>query len=227
MAKKDEFKKEDQHLEEVNEALTTTGQWIEKHSKVLSWSILAIVVVVCGLIALNQYVWKPKALQASNENAKAVVYFQQGDFEKALNGDETECVGFEQIANSYKAYQTGKLAALYAGICYYELGEYEEAAKYLKKFSAKDLTIDPAASQLLGDVYVELNEYGKAVKAFESAAKSGNDLIAPMSLKKAGFVYLEQGNKKAAKKAFERIKDEYPASVEAQDIEKYISIAAE
>ena len=227
MAKKDEFKKEDQHLEEVNEALTTTGQWIEKHSKVLSWSILAIVVVVCGLIALNQYVWKPKALQASNENAKAVVYFQQGDYEKALNGDDAECIGFEQIADSYKTYQTGKLAALYAGICYYELGEYEEAAKYLKKFSAKDLTIDPAASQLLGDVYVELNEYDKAVKAFESAAKSGNDLIAPMSLKKAGFVYLEQGNKHAAKKAFERVKEEYPASVEAQDIEKYISIAAE
>lgn len=227
MAKKDEFKKEDQHLEEVNEALTTTGQWIEKHSKVLSWSILAIVVVVCGLIALNQYVWKPKALQASNENAKAVVYFQQGDYEKALNGDDAECIGFEQIANSYKVYQTGKLAALYAGICYYELGEYEEAAKYLKKFSAKDLTIDPATSQLLGDVYVELNEYDKAVKAFESAAKSGNDLIAPMSLKKAGFVYLELGDKKAAKKVFEQIKGEYPASVEAQDIEKYISIAAE
>ncbi len=227
MAKKDEFKKEDQHLEEVNEALTTTGQWIEKHSKVLSWSILAIVVVVCGLIALNQYVWKPKVLQASNENAKAVVYFQQGDYEKALNGDDAECIGFEQIANSYKVYQTGKLAALYAGICYYELGEYEEAAKYLKKFSAKDLTIDPATSQLLGDVYVELNEYDKAVKAFESAAKSGNDLIAPMSLKKAGFVYLELGDKKAAKKVFEQIKGEYPASVEAQDIEKYISIAAE
>ena len=48
-----------------------------------------------------------------------------------------------------------------------------------------------------------------------------------MSLKKAGFVYLEQGNKKAAKKAFETIKNDYPTSVEAQDIEKYIAIAAE
>ena len=61
----------------------------------------------------------------------------------------------------------------------------------------------------------------------KAAAKSGNDLIAPMSLKKAGFVYLEQGNKKAAKKAFETIKNDYPTSVEAQDIEKYIAIAAE
>mgnify|MGYP002522532223 FL=1 len=71
-----------------------------------------------------------------------------------------------------------------------------------------------------------MGEYGKAVSAFETAAKSGNDLIAPMSLKKAGFVYLEQGNKNAAKKAFEAIKNDYPASTEAQDIEKYIAIAA-
>ena len=148
-----------------------------------------------------------------------------GDFEKALHGDDAECVGFEQIADDYSWYQTGKLAALYAGICYYQVGEYEDAAKYLKKFSAKDLTIDPAASQLLGDAYVELGEYGKATAAFEAAAKSGNELIAPMSLKKAGIVYLEQGDKRAAKKAFEQVKADYPASTEAQDIDKYIAIA--
>jgi tetratricopeptide (TPR) repeat protein len=117
------------------------------------------------------------------------------------------------------------LAALYAGICYYQLGQYEDAAVYLAKFSANDLSVEPAALQLLGDAYVQLEEYGKAAKAFEAAAKSGNDLIAPMSLKKAGFVYLEMGNKVAAKKAFETIKADYPASVEAQDIEKYIAIA--
>ena len=79
--------------------------------------------------------------------------------------------------------------------------------------------------QLLGDAYVQMDDYAKAVKAFESAAKSGNDIIAPMSLKKAGLVYLELGNKAAAKKAFETIKSDYPASTEAQDIEKYIAIA--
>ena len=225
MAKKEDFKKEDQNLAEVNESLSAAGLWIEKNANLLSWIVLAVVVVVMGIIALNQYVLKPKAVEASNENAKAVVYFMAGDFEKALHGDDAECLGFEQIAEDYSWYQTGKLAALYAGICYYQLGEYEDAAKYLKKFSAKDLTIDPAASQLLGDAYVELGEYGKAASAFEAAAKSGNELIAPMSLKKAGIVYLEQGDKRAAKKAFEQVKADYPASTEAQDIDKYIAIA--
>lgn len=216
---------EDQNLENVQEALNTTSAWIEKNQNKLIWATTVIALVVTGVLALNTYVIKPKAVEVNNENAKAVTYFMQGDWEVALNGDDADCLGFLSIADDYKCYQGGKLAALYAGICYYQLGQYEEAAAYLSKFSADDLTIEPAALQLLGDAYVQLEEYGKAVKVFEKAAKSGNDLIAPMSLKKAGFVYLEMGNKAAAKKVFETIKADYPASTEAQDIEKYIAIA--
>jgi len=226
MAKKNqEFKKQDEQLQEVNEALTGAGKWIEDNSNLISWIVAGIAIVVMAVIALNQYVFKPKALEASNENAKAVVYFMAGDFDKALNGDDAECIGFEAVANEYKLYQQGELAALYAGICYFEKGEYEQAANYLKRFSADDLNIEPAACQLLGDAYVELQEYDKAAKAFEAAAKSGNEIIAPMSLKKAGIVYLHEGKKAQAKRAFETIKSAYPASQEAQDVEKYIAIA--
>ncbi len=224
MAKK-KVTKEDQNLENVQEALNTTSAWIEKNQNKLTWVVTIIVAVVVGVLALNTYVIQPKAVEVSNENAKAVTYFMQGDWEKALNGDDAECIGFQAIADEYKCYQGGKLAALYAGICYYQLGQYEDAAAYLSKFSANDLNIDPAASQLLGDAYVQMEEYDNAAKAFEAAAKSGNDLIAPMSLKKAGLVYLELGNKAAAKKAFETIKADYPASTEAQDIDKYIAVA--
>lgn len=224
MAKKN-VTKEDQNLENVQEALNTTSAWIEKNQNKLTWAVTIIVAVVVGVLALNTYVLKPKAVEVSNENAKAVTYFMQGDWEKALNGDDAECIGFQAIADEYKMYQGGKLAALYAGVCYYQLGQYEDAAAYLSKFSANDLTIEPAALQLLGDAYVQMEEYDKAAKAFEVAAKSGNDLIAPMSLMKAGKVYLELGNNAAAKKAFETVKAQYPTSAEAQDADQYIAIA--
>ena len=215
---------EDQNLENVQEALNTTSAWIEKNQNKLTWAITAIVAVVVGVLAINTYVIQPKAVEVSNENAKAVTYFMQGDYAKALNGDEAECIGFEAIANEYKCSKPGKLAALYAGICYYQLGDYTAAAEYLAKFSAKDLNVEPAALQLLGDAYVQMEDYAKAAKSFTAAAKSGNELIAPMSLKKLGFVQMEIGNNAAAKKAFETIKNEYPASAEAQDIDKYIAI---
>ena len=224
MAKKD-FKQEDQNLENVQETLSTAGKWIEANQNALEWTVLGVVIVVFAWVMLNSYVIKPKHLEASNENAKAVVYFQQGDFDKALKGDDAECLGFAEISDKYSFFQEGKLAALYAGICHYQLGEYEEAASYLKKFDAKDVNISPAAYQLLGDAYVQQEEYNKAVSAFESAAKSGNEIIAPMSLKKAGLVYLELDKKQSAKKAFESLKANYPQSQEAQDIDKYIALA--
>ena len=223
--KKEQFVKQDEQLQDVNEALTGAGKWIEDNANLISWIVAGIAVVVMGIIAINQYVIKPRGLEASNENAKAVVYFMAGDFDKALKGDDAECIGFEAIADEYKHYQQGKLAAFYAGICHFEKGEYEDAAEYLKRFDADDVNIDPAAHQLLGDAYVELGEYGKAAKAFEAAAESGNEVIAPMSLKKAGIVYLHEGQNAKALKAFKAIKDNYPMSSEAQDIDKYIAVA--
>jgi TolA-binding protein len=46
-----------------------------------------------------------------------------------------------------------------------------------------------------------------------------------MSLKKLGILYLAQEQKEEAKKAFETIKNDYPTSSEAQDIDKYIAVA--
>ena len=224
MAKNNQ-KKQDENLENVQEALSASGQWIEKNQNALTWCITVIVVIVCGFIALNTYVWKPKAAEAQDETAKAVVYFSQNQWEQALNGDENDCIGFAEIADKYSHYQAGKLAALYAGICNYKLGNYEDAADYLKEFEADDLNIDPAAHVLLGDAYVQLDELDKAVKAYNHAIESENELIAPLALKKLGIVYLEKGDKKAAKNAFEKISEDYSLSAEAQDIDKYIAAA--
>lgn len=221
---KQNFNREDAQLESVNEALSSTGQWIERNSNAITWTILAITAFVCGIIFLYTYVIKPKGQLASEENAKAAVYFAQGDWKTALEGDNAECIGFEAIANEYSLYQQGELAALYAGICHYQLGQYDEAAQYLKKFSANDLVIDPAAKMLLGDAYVQMDELKKAAECFKAAAASKNDIIAPIALKKAGFVYLTLENKKAAHKAFTTIREQYPNSSEASDIDKYIAL---
>jgi len=222
---KENFKKSDEQLENVNEALGTAGQWVENHQNMLFAVVGAIIVIVLGFMAVKKYIVEPKALEASNENAKAVEYFMQGDWEKALNGDDAECIGFLAIADDYAMYQQGELASLYAGICYYQMGQFEDAAKYLKQFSAGDVMIDPASHQLLGDAYVQMGELEKAVKAFDAAAKSENELIAPMSLKKAGLVYMELGKNAEAKKCFEQISSKYPQSQEAQDIDKFIQLA--
>ncbi len=213
---------EDQNLENVQEALVTTTSWVERNKNMISWGLLAIIAVVMGVLAFQNYYLEPKAQEAEDEVAKAVRYFDQSNWEKALNGDEADCIGFLATADEYGITKGGKLAALYAGICYFNLEQYEDAITYLKKFNADDLNIAPTAHQKIGDAYVALDQTAEAIKYFEKAAASKNKIIAPMALKKAGLAYLTLGNNKAAKAAFEAIKADYPLSMEAQDIDKYI-----
>ncbi len=220
MAKKKSI--EDQNLENVQEALVTTTSWVERNKNLISWVVLAIIVVVLAVLAFQNYYLIPKSNEADNEVAKAVVYFNQSNWEQALNGDEAECAGFLATADAYSATKGGKLAALYAGICYYNLEQYEDAITYLKKFDADDLNVAPAALQKIGDAYVALDQTKEAISYFEKAAASKNEILAPIALKKAGLAYLSLGDSKAAKKAFEAIKADYPTSAEAQDIDKYI-----
>ena len=52
--------------------------------------------------------------------------------------------------------------------------------------------------------------------------RASDSLSAPYYLKKAGGVYEKLGDYAKALAAYERISDDYPASMEARDIQKYI-----
>ena len=128
----------------------------------------------------------------------------------------------------YGSTDEGNLARHYAGICYLRLGEYQQALDYLKEYSASTKSVPEAllAAQncgLQGDAYAQLENYAEAVRMYEKAvAASDNSLSAPYYLKKAGGVYEKLGDYSKALAAYERISDDYPASMEARDIQKYI-----
>jgi tetratricopeptide (TPR) repeat protein len=223
--------------------------WIEKNKKKLIIILSVLLVLGVAAYAYFAFVIEPNRELIKNESVacqkvldEVSVYEMQTAYADSLtrdslealvsaklnvvlNGDDAEVVGFKYLADEYSSYQSGKLAALYTGICYYELGQYAEAIEYLDQFEADDLNVMPAALQLKGDAYVCLQDYAKALEVYAEVVETGNKLIAPMSLMKSGLVHLELGDKAAAKAAFETIKKDYPASTEAQNIDKYIAIA--
>ena len=75
---------------------------------------------------------------------------------------------------------------------------------------------------LTGDSYAELGEADKAQGFYKKAIAEKNEL-APIYLKKAGILYETKGNNAEAEKMYTQIKDDYPASSEAYDIDKYIA----
>lgn len=76
---------------------------------------------------------------------------------------------------------------------------------------------------LRGDVYVQMGDYAEAAKSYEKAVATSSDpLTAPYYLKKAGEVYEKLGDNAKALAAYEAVEVDYPTSMEARDIQKYI-----
>jgi len=86
--------------------------------------------------------------------------------------------------------------------------------------------IAPTIIGLIGDCYVSTGRTKEGISYFEKAAsKADNDLISPIYLKKAGLAYESMKQYADALKAYETIRDKYNLSMEAVDIDKYITRA--
>jgi tetratricopeptide (TPR) repeat protein len=130
-------KKQDQ-FENVEQVLSASEAFIEKYQKEILYGLGVIAVLVMAFLAINSYVVKPRTAVAAHEMYKAQQYFAKDSFMLALQGDDFESIGFEAISSKYSLTTSGNLAKAYAGICYYNLGEYEEAIRFLSAYDGND-----------------------------------------------------------------------------------------
>ncbi len=205
----------------VVEAVSKTEKFFETYKKHIVYGVAAIVIVAAAVLAYYQFIHLPKQQEAMGQTFVAEQYFRSNDFEKALNGDGN-VLGFKQVIDEYGS-KAGEAVYFYAGVCELQLGNYNEAIKYLKQYAGTDPIIAARAIACIGDAYVGLNEYGKAAAEFVKAAKHADNIFAAAYLLKAGTVYEEMGNTAEALKMYEEIKNKYPQSTEGYEINKYIS----
>jgi len=211
-------------LENVEHVLSTSEAFIEKYQKQIIFAVAAVVLIVLAVLAFQNFYIEPRETEAENEMGKAQAFFAVDSFKVALDGDGRDFIGFKEIVSEYGNYFLREiLAAAYAGICYYKLGQYDNAIKYLSQFDAEDTYFTTSVIGLIGDSYVELGETSKALDYFNKAVETENEVLSPVYLKKAGIVYESLKQPDNALKAYTKIKDNYPKSNEAADIDKYIA----
>src|SRR5690606_5149490 len=136
-------------------------------------------------------------------------------------------LGFKQITDEYSNTKSVNVANAYLGGLYLREGKYQDAIKYLQKYSDTGSEIlDPLVTGLIGDAYSESKDYKNAVDYYKKAAdKSKNSYTTPLFLKKMGLVYEALEDFKNAEKAYQTIKTDYPESPEASMIEGPIARA--
>jgi len=207
----------------AEQTLSKSEAFFLKYKNAIIGAVVALVVIVAGFMLYNNYVAAPQAEKANTALAKGQEYFANEDFEKALNGDNLGYTGFAKMAADLSG-DAANLANLYAGLCSAQLDKWEDAAKYLEKFSGRgDQMISPAALGALGNAYAHLNQLDKAVSTLKAAAeKADNNSLSPTFLIQAGEILESQGKKDEALKLYQTIKEKYFNSMQYQTIDQYI-----
>ncbi len=221
-------KKKDQtedRIVAVEEALSKTEQFIESKKNLLSYIVLGIVILVAAYLGYTKFILAPKEIDAQSQMFVAEQYFEKDSLELAIYGDGNY-LGFIDIISEYRITKSANLAKYYLGICYLKQGDFDNAIKYLKKYKSKDKMVAPMAKGAIGDAYMELNETDKALEYYLKAAElNDNELTSPLFLMKAGWTYEILNDFEEAANVYEKIKQEFPRSFEARDIDKYIARA--
>ena len=219
--------KQEQNVETLNKQ----EAFFMKYKKAIIIAVVAIIVIVAGAILYNNLYKMPHEAEASTVLAKGQELFQSGDFDKALNGDKAGFGGFLKVASDYSGTKAGNLAELYAGLCYANLGKWNEAITYLEKYSpASDQMVGPAAVAALGNAYAHVDQLDKAVQNLKKAAKMADDKgvdgvnnsIAPTFLVQAAEILEKQGKNDEALALYQDIKKKYVNAPISQEIDKYI-----
>ena len=220
-----EQKNQNEHLN-VEDALTPSEAFLIKYKNAIIGGVVAVIIIVAGFIMYKNLYAEPREEKAQAALFKGQEYFEQDAFEQALNGDSIGYTGFLKVADDYSGTKAANLAKAYAGICYAQLGKYEEAVKMLDSFNGKDQMVAPAILGAAGNCYAQLGQLDKAASTLLSAAdKADNNTLSPIFLIQAGEILVKQGKYDDAVNAYTKIKDKYFQSYQAMDIDKYIEQA--
>lgn len=208
----------------TEERVVDTARYFwDKNNKVITYILVGLVVIVGGYFAYNRFYKAPAEAKAAEAIWKAEDYFRQDSFHLALNGDGMSG-GFLKAIKNHSGTKAGNLAKFYAGACYMHLGDFNNAIKFLKDFSTSQVEVELRATGLLGDAYSELGKKEEAIGYYKKAGTmfDKDDVNSPEYLFRAAMLNQEMGKNKDAIDLLHEIKDKYPNSQRAFEVDKYL-----
>ncbi len=211
------------------------GFWAN-YGKPVMYISSAIIILLGGWLVYKYMFQIPKEEKANDQVFITQKYFS--DFSnasadsvklmlaaKCLNGDGTN-PGALKIINKYSGTAAANLCDYYAGACYLQLKQFDKAIKFLKDFDADGATqIKSRAFGMLGDANAELKKNDEALDYYKKAANvdDKDEFTSSEFLFRAALFAQVTGKTKEAVELFKKIKDEYPLSEKAADVDRYLA----
>lgn len=218
MASQNQNQQDENAIDKMNSQLTAAGDRIANNKKIIFWVVGAILVVACFVLSYLFIYRNPR-------NEKAFEAYNKVET-TSLGNDSIAAAQYKAVADQY-GNDAGNLAALSAGEALYNEGKYEEAVKYLDKFSSDDAVLNANALVLSGDCFVNLKKYDEALGYYQKAISKadGNSQIVPRVLLKEANIYDEQKKFDKALECYNTIKTDFPEFQfgNGLDIDAYIA----
>ena len=201
------------------------GFW-QKNGKKASIGVLVVALLVGGYFAYTNFVKGPEDLKAGNAMWKAEDNFRNDSFALALNGDGSVAnPGFLKVINKFGGTKSANLAKFYAGACYLQLGDFNNAVKYLNEYSSKSDVVNVRVYGLLGDAYSELGKADQAIDNYKKAGKAfTNDAFNSSEyLFRAAMLSADKGKTAEAITILKEVKEKFPMTPRGFEADKYLA----
>lgn len=195
-----------------------------KKIKIVAFSIIGIAIILAGFFYYKKFIIAPKENKAADAIFTAEKYFSIDSFKTALNGN-AQVKGFLSIIKNNNGTKVAELAKYYAGICYLQLGDFNNAVKYLKDFSSDDKTLQIVAFGSLADAYSELKKNKEAIEYYKKAASyfDKQENLSAEYLFRAAYLNENMGNNAEALVLYKDLKKRFPKSEKGLEVDKYIA----
>jgi tetratricopeptide (TPR) repeat protein len=213
------------------------GFWA-KFSKPIIYVGSAIILLIGGWFAYKTLYKQPKETKAEEALFQAEQLFDKMT-EKGFNKDTINLVlnggtladgnivkGVLSTISKHGGTNAANRAHYLAGACYLHSKEFDKAIKQLKEYDGNGANqLQSMAYAMIGDAYAELKKNDDALSYYKKAAtvNEKDEFVTPDALMKAAM-YCEVNNKpKDAIEMYQKIKDNYPQSAQAQTVDKYLA----
>jgi predicted negative regulator of RcsB-dependent stress response len=197
--------------------------WYETNKKLLANVGIAIAVLIAGgWFYINNN--RTNNEKAANEFAKVFSYYDNGQYQLAINGlPEKNVRGLQAIVNDYGSTQYGNIAQFYLANSYFNSGELDKAQAAYEDASLDAPILEASRIAGIAACFEAKMNHADAAKYFEKAGKANaNDPNTAEYLSNAARNYAQAGNKEQAIELYKLIKKEHSSSAAARDAERYL-----